>query len=65
MSSESSPERRLAQVEARLERLESLHEEARRDETRQRRRERWTRVAILLIVGVAYVLYLRYVTSIA
>ena len=64
MSSESSPERRLAQVEARLERLESLHEEARRDETRQRRRERWTRVAILLIVGVAYVLYLRYVTSI-
>ena len=58
-------EERLDRVEERLERLERLLENARAREQRKRRRELWARIALALIVGIAYLLYLRYVTSIA
>ncbi len=58
-------ESRLERIEERLEQLERLQEDARRREQRRRRQELWTRVAFALVVGVAYVLYLRYVTAIA
>lgn len=65
MNRESSPERRLERIEERLQRLEQIQEETRKREQRRRRQEFWTRIALALIVGVAYLLYLRYVTTIA
>ena len=65
MSTEPSPERRLEQIEERVERLERLLEDARKREQRRRRQEFWTRLALVLVVGGAYVFYIRYVTAIS
>jgi len=65
MNPESFPEQRLARIEERLERLEQLHEEGKRLERRRRRQDFWARIVLALVVGAAYLLYLRYVTSIA
>ena len=65
MNQDPSPERRLERIEERLERLEREHEEARKRERRRRRQDFWTRIALALVVGAAYLLYLRYVTTIA
>jgi len=57
-------ERRLARVEERLERLERAQEDARRSEQRRRRQSFWARLALLIVAGLAYLLYLNYVATI-
>ena len=65
MNSQPSLERHLERVEERVERLERLQEDAQRLEKRRRRQEFWTRVTLGLVVGIAYVIYLRHVAEIA
>lgn len=54
---------RLARLEERLDRLERRLEDERAADVRRRRRERWIRLGLLVLVGLVYVFYLQTVTG--
>jgi len=56
---------RVRELEARLQRLDDDVRAERERRERERRRERWARIVLLVIVGGAYVLYLRFVAGLA
>ena len=55
---------RIERLEERLRELEERWADEQRRVQRQRQRERWLRLGGLVLVAVAYLVYLKYVTSI-
>lgn len=57
-------ERKLARLEARLDHLERELADERTAARRRRQRERWLRLALMVLIAVVYVLYFRSVSAI-